>query len=118
MFVRDKMASSSCIRVLNCAMELQPHATAEEQKGVQVKRLPLTDHGGTEDALLFRRHIAPAMEFIGSRPPSAESPVLIHCVAGASRSPSMAAAYLTHSGIARDLDDAIEAVRSRRCVAL
>ncbi|XP_037934077.1 dual specificity protein phosphatase Mpk3 isoform X2 [Teleopsis dalmanni] len=80
----------------------------EESGGIQYLQIPITDHYSQDLAM----HFPTAIKFI-EEARSKNSAVLVHCLAGVSRSVTVTLAYLMHTR-SLNLNDAFTLVRDRK----
>jgi len=97
-------------RVVNTAGELENFANYPLDKYLHI---PLKDDGTFEDLMVFNDSIRPFIKFMDAVKLE-DSPVLIHCQMGMSRSCSMLAVYLLHKGICKDFKSAVEYIVDKR----
>ncbi len=100
-------------RVINCAEELSNVADVPDDSYLSVK---LNDSGTVNDQGVLADNVQTIMAFL-ERDSLNESPVLIHCQMGISRSPSVAAAYLLHTGQCFTVSEAKRTVKTARPVS-
>lgn len=100
-------------RVINCSAEVRNVAAVDNSSYLII---PLNDSGTIDDQAVLADNIKRVMMFL-DRETFNESPVLIHCQMGVSRSPTVAAAYLLHSGQCGSVAEAKSFVKRMRPVA-
>lgn len=99
--------------MVNCAEELCKIAQVTDEN---YHYIPLLDNDTVEDCILFYQRIKPFLNFMDTVPLE-DSPVLIHCYMGVSRSCSMVLAYLLHIGMFTKVEDAMQFIISKRSSA-
>ena len=97
-------------RIVNTAEEIQNVANFPADCYLH---LPLKDDCSFEDTMRFNDYMRPFIQFMGQKELS-ESPVLIHCQMGVSRSCSMAAVYILHKGYVKTFDEAVKFIVRKR----
>ncbi len=100
-------------RVINCSTEIRNVAAVDDSSYLNI---PLNDSGTIDDQAVLADNIKRIMMFL-DRETFDESPVLIHCQMGVSRSPTVTAAYLLHSGQCWSVAEAKSFVKRMRPVA-
>lgn len=118
LYVGDMLAAkqppNDVKRIINSAKELMNMSPiVSKENYLHVK---LNDSDSFIDVIEFYKNIRQVIQFI-DRICLLESPVLIHCQEGKSRSVSMVAAYLIHKKYCKSLDETVEFIQSIRNVA-
>ena len=105
----EQISTLNIKKILNCAKEA-PNLFVK--KGVQYMHLPLED-SNNED---IKRYFEEATSFINSALKEGDA-ILVHCLAGRSRSATICAAYLMMER-KMSKEEAVEFIRKCRCTAL
>ena len=107
----DRLVRSGTVkRVVNCTAELKNLSRIDEASYLAV---PLKDDGTYDDQAVFADNVTNIMTFL-DKESFDKSPVLLHCQMGVSRSPSVAAAYLLHTGKYEKVSEAKRFVKQMR----
>lgn len=97
-------------RIVNTAYELNNIAKYPTNSYMHIK---LKDVDTFDDIMLFNDSIKPFLKFIEEEQLD-QSPVLIHCHMGISRSCSMIAVYLIHKDICKNFKEAMDFIIEKR----